>query len=290
MITHVPPSPAEDSQKPLDIIGRGGFEAHRLSTDRVLEAQMHGVEGLAWESAAGRRHSRIFETPPLPSGVERITHQGVADVSHVNSDLVRPPRDQLAVDHREPIPALDDLVEGSRWTSSLDHSHLLTLLRVAVQGCVDDAFVVVWDAVADREVGLGDLPPPEGQGQGLMRPVRFGYDHQPSGVLVEPVDDARARHPPDAGEIVAMVEEGVDEGSRRVACRRVDHQASRFVDDENVGILKDHIEGNILGRNLRDGRLRLLDSDAVSLVHDGRGFREGLVVPDSIVVDEPPDM
>ena len=47
-----------------------------------------------------------------------------------------------------------------------------------------------------------------------------------------------------------MGDQGVDQGAVRVARRRVDHQARRLVDDDEMGVLVDHLErqGLAVGR------------------------------------------
>ena len=91
--------------------------------------------------------------------------------------------------------------------------------------------------------GGGDRPlvlpqPPDGNGlvdprqgvvlellrQGQMGLVVLGGDQQAAGVPVDPVDDAWAQLPVDAGQgIPAVEEQGVDQGTVRVAGGRVDH-------------------------------------------------------------------
>jgi uncharacterized protein DUF6476 len=94
-------------------------------------------------------------------------------------------------------------------------------------------------------------------GQALMGVVRLGDDEQSRGVLVEPMDDAgatNAAYPRQA--IAAMSNQCVDERSGFMAGGGVNHKSCRLVDNDQMGILIDHFEGNRFGLRCRilDGR------------------------------------
>src|SRR6478672_7278681 len=93
-----------------------------------------------------------------------------------------------------------------------------------------------------------------------IRLLTAGHDEQARGVAVEPVDDARpffvlpTRGQPD---------EPVHERAARMARRRMDDDARRLVDDQDVLVLPGDTERHVLvlqlmGNGLRDGQLELL--------------------------------
>ena len=85
-----------------------------------------------------------------------------------------------------------------------------------------------------------------------MRRVGLGGDHDAAGVLVQPVDDPRPRHPADAREAgAAVVDKGVDQGPRLAARRRVGRHPGRLVDDDQMGVLEEHGERDILRLRVR---------------------------------------
>ncbi len=97
-----------------------------------------------------------------------------------------------------------------------------------------------------------------------MRRVVFGNDQQARGSLVEAVHDAGTLDAADAGEArAAMGDERVDQGSAGMSGGRVHDDVGRLVDDDNVGILVDHIERDGLGDRLGCLRFRHLYREVV---------------------------
>lgn len=68
------------------------------------------------------------------------------------------------------------------------------------------------------------------------------------------MNDTGAGLSADAGEIVAVMEQGVDEGAVFIASGGMNDEARRFVDDQDVGIFVEDFERDVLGDDLsRDG-------------------------------------
>ena len=79
----------------------------------MFEGDAAGMEGLAREAATRRLNSRVCEVPPLTAGVERVADDGVADVGHVDADLMGSAGDRVATHHRDSGKLLFDLVAGA---------------------------------------------------------------------------------------------------------------------------------------------------------------------------------
>ena len=80
-----------------------------------------------------------------------------------------------------------------------------------------------------------------------MRRVGLGDDHQPGGVLVEPVDDARPLHPADARQRrAAMADQRIDQRAVGMARRGMDDEAGGLVDDDEVLVLEHDVERDVL--------------------------------------------
>ena len=100
----------------------------------------------------------------------------------------------------------------------------------------------------------------------LVGGVGLGDHDDAGGVLVDPVDDARAGDAADAGEARArVVQQGVDEGAAFAPRRRVDRHAGRLVDHDQVLVLEEHAERDGLGLWLGGDRRRDLDAVAAGL-------------------------
>ncbi len=113
---------------------------------------------------------------------------------------------------------------------------------------------------------------PKGQRQTLVGAVVLGHHQQAGGVLVQAVDDARPLAAADARQVVAVLEQGVDQGAGRVARGRMDDEAGRLLDDEQVGVLEDDVERDVLGRRVQRPGRRLVHHDAVAGLDPVRGL------------------
>jgi hypothetical protein len=70
-----------------------------------------------------------------------------------------------------------------------------------------------------------------------MRAVMLGYYHNPAGLFVQPVHNARAQLPVDAAQIWQVVHKSIDKGVCIFAYSRVHGQTLLLVDYCNVVIL-----------------------------------------------------
>jgi len=106
-------------------------------------------------------------------------------------------------------------------------------------------------------------------------------------VLVEPVDDPGPLDAPNAGKVTAVVEKGVDEGAGGIAGRGVDDKPRRFVDQQQIGVLKHDIEGNVLRFRIERLGRWFVNYNPVAVMHGRRGSGEFFVEPDVTGVDQP---
>ena len=91
--------------------------------------------------------------------------------------------------------------------------------------------------------------------------VVFRRDDEAGGILVDPVDDAGALFPADAGERVAAVrEQRVDQRPVRVPRRGMDDESLGLVDDDDIRVLVADLQRDRLrlDRDLADLRERQL--------------------------------
>ena len=95
----------------------------------------------------------------------------------------------------------------------------------------------------------------------VMCHVILCRDHNARGILVEAVHDAGTQRAVDAGEILTVPEQRIDQRSRIDARSRVNHHAAGLVDDDDVRILIEHVKRDVLCTNLHlfGGRQRIDD-------------------------------
>ena len=153
-----------------------------------------------------------------------------------------------------------------------DHRHLLPVPAVPPDGGVHGAGVLPEVPDDDALIGPGQAVVRELGGELLVGEVVLRRDDQARGVPVDAVDDAGPLLPPDAGEgVPAVVEQGVDQGPVGVARGGMHHQALGLVEDDDVLVLVDHVQGDVLGQELR-----LLDLR--------QRHRQGLAAPETVVL------
>lgn len=90
-----------------------------------------------------------------------------------------------------------------------------------------------------------------------MRSVSLCHEKCPAGVLVQPVDDARTKLPANCTERFGVRQQRVRERRLPRRWRRMNRQARRLVNYEEVLVLEQNIEGHRLGPQV--GRLPLGD-------------------------------
>ena len=225
----------------------------------VFQGQQVGVQGLPAEGGE-RRLTLGAELAGLGlevRAIDGIAHQGMADMGEVHPDLMGAPGLELAGQQRgdrlavAPVEGRLQLPMGDRLAAALAHRHFFAGIRMPVDRRIDRAALAAGHAPDEGHVAalhragaavIGEL-----RGQRLMRLVVLGDHHQPGGVLVEPVHDARPADAADAGKAgAAMGDQRVDQRAGLVAGGRMHDQPLRLVDDDDVVVLIDDIERDIL--------------------------------------------
>ncbi len=85
-------------------------------------------------------------------------------------------------------------------------------------------------------------------GKAVVGLFGLGGDHDPGGVLIEPVDDSGAFDPADAAKaLAAMMDEGIDQRAVLIAGGGVHDHASGLVDDDQMLVLIEDVQRNGLG-------------------------------------------
>ncbi len=256
-----------------------------------------------------RRHlrARLCRGQPAPASIDRIADQGVPGMGHVRPDLVRAPGLQPALDQRRRAQRLDAPHPGDGMAPAIEEHRLpLAVGAVPAQPRLDPQprpvsahasrphqarIGRVRHAEADRAVEPVDLVRLEQRGEPVMRGVGLRRDDQARGVLVDPVHDPRPRHPAHAGDVrPQQVHQRVDQRAVRRARRRVHHHARGLVENDQVGVLERHGQGDLLRRDL--GRLRLRHRDRPGLARRRRRLDRPLrdaAARDGAALDQPGD-
>ncbi len=207
------------------------------------QLQHGGVQGLTVEVAQclGQFRGGVAQWAQT-TAIGGIAHQRVLDVGHVHTDLVGTTGFQTQPQTGVATELLVHPVVGDGGAAIGHHSHMGTLGRVTADGRIDGAAGGhVTDG--DRLVFTGDLTRLQRLHQVGLGRYRLGHYHQACGVFIQTVDDASTGHLGDAG---VTVQQGIEDGAIRRACPRMNHQAGRLVDHQNVFIFIDDVELDIL--------------------------------------------
>ena len=157
-----------------------------------------------------------------------------------------------------------------------DHRHLLPVPFIPANGSVHGAGILSEVSHDEALIGSGQAVVRELGGETLVGEVVLGGDEKTGGVPVDAVDDAGALLPADAGEgVPAVVEEGVNERPIGVARSGMHHQPLGLVDDDDVPILVENVQGDVLGNERRFLRLRQCDVQSLA-APEAVVFRQGL--------------
>lgn len=214
------------------------------------EPERAGMQRLAGESCDGSadgwrecRHARLADTP-----IDRIADKRVADVGHMDPDLVRPPCFEAALDLSRIKPELTGepvVGDGMLAPSVTEYRHPLSIAPVSPDIAFDPSLSGLRHAEDEGGIKALNRMIRELFGQSLVGAIAFGDDQQAAGIFVYPVNDARPLDATDTGEPVAAVcQQGIDERIFRIACARMNGQTGRFVDNNKVVVLKNDVEGH----------------------------------------------
>jgi len=199
------------------------------------------MEGLPLESDGASREGRL-------ALIDRVPHDRKPQMLQMDSDLMSPTGFEPAV-HERDIPALqaslrDGLYMGDCGLSAhLQDGLFLAIARVAADRCLDRPAI--------KQPSPGHCPIPPRDGSGLQLSNEFGLalqglgdHHEPRGVSVQPVNNARPRKIAQRGR---MSQEPVQQCALRVARRGMNHQPGRLIEDDEVLILREDAQLHGLG-------------------------------------------
>jgi hypothetical protein len=255
------------------------------------KGQRRRVQGLAWKTRHGGARGRVQAgSGAARAAIDRIADQGVAEMRHMDPDLVRAPGLQPAGDQRRPAPErLFQPQPRHGGFAARHHGHALAVGPVPADGGLDPQgaaglegdpgapgkprVAAIGHAMADGGIAAVDLMGGELRGQAAMRDIGPGHDQQPRSVLVDPMHDARpgrAAHP--RQNPAGVMQKRIDKRARPGAGGGMDDHAGGLVDDDQIGILMHHLERQGLGRGDRRGSGRQRDRPDLARRRRRRGI------------------
>jgi hypothetical protein len=181
-------------------------------------------------------------------------------MTQMHPDLMGTPGFQAKV-HPTVVPlGRQHLPMGHCRSPGRNHRHFLPLLGMPSDGSVDRAGDVGQSPVNQTQVFPSHAPSLDLLLQMLLRPSGFGHHHHPGCVLIQTMDNARTLFVRHRQEIGTVGQQGIDQRTVPMTGRWMHHQPRRFVEDQQLLIFIENVQGNGLGRRvqrLRVGNLEL---------------------------------
>src|SRR5437762_2823958 len=146
----------------------------------MTEAQAPGMQHRPWRLAW------------LATAVLDIARQRVSKRGEMYADLVRAPGVQVTAQECMRAPSLEHCVPGASETPCSHHGHALAIPRMPADWTLELSGLRFDDPAHYRLVGAAQRPIAQLRGQGPVRHIVSGHDHEAAGSLVQPVHDARA--------------------------------------------------------------------------------------------------
>ena len=196
------------------------------------------------------------------TAIDGIAGDGAACGGSVNADLMGTAGMETEFKQAGAGPGAQDFPIGFCRTTSATDRHPLAGDGVTDDGPLPRACVSAGPAEDESEIGFFRFPVTELSAELAVCGIIFGGDENAGGFAIEAVNDAGAIGGAPGGELAfAMVKEGGGEGSGGATCTGVNVHAGGFVDDEDVIVLMEDVEGKILGGHIAWSGSRNADGD-----------------------------
>lgn len=239
---------------------RGG-EGEDFFGARMRDGEAFGVQHLARRGECGAR-----------AAIDLVADNGMVDVGEVYADLMGASGFDSHAQERGRAEGLHYFIAGEGFfparvafgVAEGEGGHFFAVAIAASDPRVDGAGCGARGAPGEGDIFLLRRAIFELVREGVECAVILGDDHDAARVAVESVDDAGPLLAADSGEVGAVVEEGVDEGSRLVAWRGVHDEVGGLVDDDEVVILEEDVEGDVFRHGFHGDRWRSVPRDEVA--------------------------
>ena len=201
------------------------------------QPQPRGMQGLSLHAPGGA------------ATVQGVADQRMAEPGHVDPDLVGSSGVQLA-GHQTGL--LDGVERRERRSCRFagrvvrtQNGHAQPVRGVAPHRLLDLAAPLSQPAaMPDGQVFALHFARRDGPHQGIHCTPALAHQHEPGGVLVQPVHDAGPRQ---AGSTCVVGQQAIQQGTAPVAGRGVNHQPDRFADHQQVLVLVHDVQRHRLG-------------------------------------------
>ena len=172
---------------------------HLLAASRMDQRQFSRMQTLSVDPC-GMRLAKAVRGP----AVHGITQEGMAEACHMNTDLMRAPRFQAALDMTHAVKALQHPIMGDSIPrmrlGAAKHRHSLAVGGVTPDGGIDRSLILPQIADGNGMIDTADAVYLQLVRQRQMGRIVLGDDKQAARILVDTVDDAGTNNSADTRE------------------------------------------------------------------------------------------
>lgn len=290
----VPTAKSVEEFREIDRVGC--LETHQRIRGWVTEGEQSRMKRLPWEGAdkAAERGFQLVGLGEEGFAVFLIAQQRMADMGHVNANLVGAPRFEPAFHQRPHGGGIRFLAEAflngemgdgmARVGCRLANHRLSGAIRSrSTQRRIDRPGDARRRAPDQRVIGAFEVAGAAVVGECLRQcpvgSVVLGDDEHAARILIQPVHNTRPANAANTGQrCAAVVDERIDQRARPVARSWVDDKTRGLVDDYKVVVLEQDVERYVLP--FGSGRFRLghRQHDAVAHRQLALGLGYGRIV------------
>src|SRR5699024_1617567 len=202
---------------------------------------------------------------PLP--VLRIPGEGVADIFHMDADLMGAAGLEYAFHQSELIEAFNHIEMRHRLPAVVHYGHCLALIRVPADRRFDCSFVMGDYTMDQRGISARHGLIHKLIDKGPVRHVVFGHHEQPACILVDPVHYTGPQFAVDAGQVVQLMHQTVDECAGSVAGGGVHHHAAPLVHNGHMVVFMNDIKTEVFGDDVTFNKLTLVHFHQIIRLH-----------------------
>lgn len=197
-----------------------------------------------------------------PSPVHPIAHHRMSDVCQMDPDLVCASRFQVERQEGHSGQAPEDMVDGARLPSIPDpDAHPLPVMLSPADGRLDPSFLLPDLPVHQRQVSLLDHARLELPAERLVGHLCLGDHQNARGIAIQAMHDSRTFHAADSRQALTVGQKRVHQGASPSPSPRMDHHSRGLIQDNEVAILAQDVEGNLLWCKLKRRGRRDMELD-----------------------------
>ena len=262
----------------IHVLRKRGFKNNRHQTTRVSTGQSPRMQHLSFDLSDEHKGGCRLSPVHLAAGVNRVSEDGMIDGGAMDTGLMGSTGFQIQFDQRQAFEPLAHFPTGfghARFAAA--DRHALAVHWVPADRKLNHATVAGHLSEDDGKIDFTNAASGKLTRKMGMRGRVFGDDEYAGGVFVQTVNDARPQLAADGPDGRTVIQQGIDQSAGRVAGGRVNNHPGRLVEDDQVIIFVEYIQGQRLRFHHRVSWRRYTTGDLILRLQPVTGlFRQAI--------------